>query len=114
MLHRLARRSSFRAAALPSGVKRRGGGSPGSGSPAPASPAPNASKLFRPGELDFPPAPLKESAGEAIYIYDDSQYWSVGLMDFLCSWPTSLPRVCAADACRPDPVLAGDKLLHRV
>ncbi|KAJ8730735.1 hypothetical protein PYW08_002148 [Mythimna loreyi] len=71
---RLARRSSFRTAASPSGVKRRGGGSPGSGSPAPASPAPNASKLFRPGELDFPPPPLKESAGEAIYIYDDRQY----------------------------------------
>ncbi|CAH2076563.1 unnamed protein product, partial [Iphiclides podalirius] len=70
---RLARRSSFRAVASPSGVKRRGGGSPGS-SPAPASPAPNASKLFRPGELDFPPPPLKESAGEAIYIYDDRQY----------------------------------------
>ncbi|CAG4986020.1 unnamed protein product [Colias eurytheme] len=74
MASRLARRSSFRAAASPSGVKRRGGGSPGS-SPAPASPAPN-SKLFRPGELDFPPPPppLKESAGEAIYIYDESQY----------------------------------------
>ncbi|XP_059046343.1 uncharacterized protein LOC131841951 [Achroia grisella] len=73
---RLARRSSFRTAASPSGVKRRGGGSPGSGSPAPASPAPNASKLFRPGDLDFPPPPppLKESAGEAIYIYDDRQY----------------------------------------
>ncbi|XP_053612451.1 uncharacterized protein toc isoform X2 [Plodia interpunctella] len=73
---RLARRSSFRAASSPSGVKRRGGGSPGGGSPAPASPAPNASKLFRPGELDFPPPPppLKESAGEAIYIYDDRQY----------------------------------------
>ncbi|KAG6459208.1 uncharacterized protein LOC115449342 [Manduca sexta] len=73
---RLARRSSFRAAASPSGVKRRGGGSPGSASPAPASPAPNASKLFRPGELDFPPPPppLKESAGEAIYIYDDRPY----------------------------------------
>ncbi|CAH0581370.1 unnamed protein product [Chrysodeixis includens] len=71
---RLARRSSFRASASPSGVKRRGGGSPGSGSPAPASPAPNASKLFRPGDLDFPPPPLKESAGEAIYIYDDRQY----------------------------------------
>ncbi|XP_013187212.1 uncharacterized protein LOC106132373 isoform X2 [Amyelois transitella] len=73
---RLARRSSFRAASSPSGVKRRGGGSPGSGSPAPASPAPNASKLFRPGDLDFPPPPppLKESAGEAIYIYDDRQY----------------------------------------
>ncbi|GBP42524.1 hypothetical protein EVAR_81974_1 [Eumeta japonica] len=74
---RLARRSSFRtSAASSSGVKRRGGGSPGSGSPAPASPAPNASKLFRPGELDFPPVPppLKESAGEAIYIYDDRQY----------------------------------------
>ncbi|XP_028176169.1 uncharacterized protein LOC114364271 isoform X1 [Ostrinia furnacalis] len=74
----LARRSSFRTAggASPSGVKRRGGGSPGSGSPAPASPAPNASKLFRPGDLDFPPPPppLKESAGEAIYIYDDRQY----------------------------------------
>ncbi|XP_023936960.2 uncharacterized protein LOC112045111 [Bicyclus anynana] len=76
MATRLARRSSFRAAASPSGVKRRGGGSPGSGSPAPASPAPNASKLFRPGDLDFPPPPppLKESAGEAIYIYDDRQY----------------------------------------
>ncbi|CAK1600947.1 unnamed protein product [Parnassius mnemosyne] len=73
MASRLARRSSFRATASPSGVKRRGGGSPGS-SPAPASPAPNASKLFRPGELDFPPPPLKESAGEAIYIYDDRQY----------------------------------------
>ncbi|CAH0714452.1 unnamed protein product, partial [Brenthis ino] len=75
MASRLARRSSFRAAASPSGVKRRGGGSPGS-SPAPASPAPNASKLFRPGDLDFPPPPppLKESAGEAIYIYDDRQY----------------------------------------
>ncbi|XP_038215008.1 uncharacterized protein LOC119834654 isoform X2 [Zerene cesonia] len=74
MASRLARRSSFRAAASPSGVKRRGGGSPGS-SPAPASPAPN-SKLFRPGDLDFPPPPppLKESAGEAIYIYDESQY----------------------------------------
>ncbi|KAI5635539.1 hypothetical protein NE865_11713 [Phthorimaea operculella] len=74
---RLARKSSFRtAAASPSGVKRRGGGSPGSGSPAPTSPAPNASKLFRPGDLDFPPPPppLKESAGEAIYIYDDRQY----------------------------------------
>ncbi|XP_068632442.1 uncharacterized protein toc [Battus philenor] len=70
---RLARRSSFRAGASPSGVKRRGGGSPGS-SPAPASPAPNASKLFRPGDLDFPPPSLKESAGEAIYIYDDRQY----------------------------------------
>ncbi|RVE55119.1 hypothetical protein evm_000017 [Chilo suppressalis] len=86
---RLARRSSFRAGgscastgsvpttgavAVASGVKRRGGGSPG-GSPAPASPAPNASKLFR-GDLDFPPPPppLKESAGEAIYIYDDRQY----------------------------------------
>ncbi|CAK1540570.1 unnamed protein product [Leptosia nina] len=76
MASRLARKSSFRASASPSGVKRRGGGSPGSGSPAPASPAPNASKLFRPGELDFPPPPppLKESAGEAIYIYDESQY----------------------------------------
>ncbi|CAG4982161.1 unnamed protein product [Parnassius apollo] len=73
MASRLARRSSFRASASPSGVKRRGGGSPGS-SPAPASPAPNASKLFRTGELDFPPPPLKESAGEAIYIYDDRQY----------------------------------------
>ncbi|OWR41065.1 putative Mitochondrial tumor suppressor 1 protein [Danaus plexippus plexippus] len=75
MASRLARRSSFRAGASPSGVKRRGGGSPGS-SPAPASPAPNASKLFRPGDLDFPPQPppLKESAGEAIYIYDDRQY----------------------------------------
>ncbi|XP_050346773.1 uncharacterized protein LOC126771097 [Nymphalis io] len=75
MASRLARRSSFRAAPSPGGVKRRGGGSPGS-SPAPASPAPNASKLFRPGDLDFPPAPppLKESAGEAIYIYDDRQY----------------------------------------
>lgn len=73
---RLARRSSFRTAASPSGVKRRGGASPGNGSPAPASPAPNASKLFRPGELDFPPPPppLKESAGEAIYIYNDRQY----------------------------------------
>ncbi|CAH0750311.1 unnamed protein product [Diatraea saccharalis] len=74
---RLARRSSFRAGttcASAGGVKRRGGGSPG-GSPAPASPAPNASKLFR-GDLDFPPPPppLKESAGEAIYIYDDRQY----------------------------------------
>ncbi|XP_045768289.1 uncharacterized protein LOC123869418 isoform X2 [Maniola jurtina] len=76
MASRLARRSSFRAVASPSGVKRRGGGSPGGGSPAPASPAPNASKLFRPGDLDFPPPPppLKESAGEAIYIYDDRQY----------------------------------------
>ncbi|XP_049867762.1 uncharacterized protein LOC126367986 [Pectinophora gossypiella] len=73
---RLARKSSFRTGASPSGVKRRGGGSPGSASPAPASPAPNASKLFRPGDLDFPPPPppLKESAGEAIYIYDDRQY----------------------------------------
>lgn len=72
---RLARKSSFRASSSPGGVKRRGGGSP-SGSPAPASPAPNASKLFRPGDLDFPPPPppLKESAGEAIYIYDDRQY----------------------------------------
>ncbi|XP_061703765.1 microtubule-associated protein futsch [Cydia pomonella] len=79
---RLARRSSFRSCGSPlaaPGVKRRGGGSPGAtpgGSPAPASPAPNASKLFRPGDRDFPPPPppLKESAGEAIYIYDDRQY----------------------------------------
>ncbi|KAL4716373.1 hypothetical protein ACJJTC_006735 [Scirpophaga incertulas] len=81
---RLARRSSFRsgsgsgsaaACAGAGGVKRRGGGSPPGGSPAPPSPAPNASKLFR-GDLDFPPQPppLKESAGEAIYIYDDRQY----------------------------------------
>ncbi|XP_041988205.1 uncharacterized protein LOC121739722 isoform X2 [Aricia agestis] len=85
MATRLARRSSFRSGGSSSssgggggagagGVKRRGGGSAGS-SPAPASPAPAASKLFR-AELDFPPAPppLKESAGEAIYIYDDSRY----------------------------------------
>ncbi|XP_047993131.1 myosin-2 heavy chain, non muscle isoform X2 [Leguminivora glycinivorella] len=77
---RLARRSSFRTTGSPlssSGVKRRGGGggSPGAGSPAPASPAPAASKLFR-ADLDFPPPPppLKESAGEAIYIYDDASY----------------------------------------
>ncbi|CAG9119658.1 unnamed protein product [Plutella xylostella] len=42
-------------------------------SPAPSSPAPT-SKLFRPTDLEFNPPPLKESAGEAIYIYDDRQY----------------------------------------
>ncbi|CAH3866470.1 unnamed protein product [Pieris brassicae] len=70
MASRLARKSSFRSSTS-SGVKRRG-----EGSPAPASPAPNASKLFRPGDMDFPPPPppLKEAAGEAIYIYDEGHY----------------------------------------